>query len=382
MTQTEMNVVIIGSIHHNTLGVIRSLGEAGMDKECLRVLIVGENIDSVNLISKSKYVSAERIHYASTYGEIVPWMLENAPREGKDVVICCSDGASEAVMNAKESLAEKYQIPTLSMDATELMVKSNQNAVAQECGLHTPISGDFTISQELDWEIFPCIIKPYKSVAGAGKADIHILYSKEELANAWQSLEADAIQIQQYIEKEMEYQLIGCSLDGGRTILIPGFTKILRQPKNTNTGYLIYSPISDLEYDFESVEKFIRRIGYSGLFSVEFIRAKDGTDYFLEINMRNDGNAYCVKSAGVNLPYIWAYYQAFGAMPDAPTSFSKPIYFIPDFNDLKVALKQDGLLRWLRDFKNAQSHSIYNKGDMRPFRYEFFRQVKRIIKRK
>ena len=180
----------------------------------------------------------------------------------------------------------------------------------------------------------------------------------------------------------MEFQLIGCSLNAGESILIPGFTKILRQPKNTNTGYLCYSPIEKLEFDKDAVEKFIRRIGYSGLFSVEFIRAKDGTDYFLEINMRNDGNAYCVKSAGVNLPYIWAYYQAFGVMPDTPTSFSKPIYFIPDFNDLKVALKQDGLLRWLRDFKNAQSHSIYNKNDMGPFRFEFFRQVKRVIMRR
>ena len=40
-----------------------------------------------------------------------------------------------------------------------------------------------------------------------------------------------------------------------------------------------------------------------------FVRDNEGNDYFLEINMRNDGNAYCVTSAGVNLPYIWCYYQ-------------------------------------------------------------------------
>ena len=53
----------------------------------------------------------------------------------------------------------------------------------------------------------------------------------------------------------MEFQLIGCSLDGGETIIIPGYTRILRQPRNTNTGYLEYSPIEGLDYDSEAVHE-------------------------------------------------------------------------------------------------------------------------------
>ncbi len=49
------------------------------------------------------------------------------------------------------------------------------------------------------------------------------------------------MQIQEYIEKKMEFQLIGCSLEKGEKIIIPGFTQIIRQPDNTNTGYLRYS---------------------------------------------------------------------------------------------------------------------------------------------
>lgn len=41
-----------------------------------------------------------------------------------------------------------------------------------------------------------------------------------------------------------------------------------------------------------TVRYFIRDLGYSGLFSLEFIRDKSGKDYFMELNMRNDGNAY------------------------------------------------------------------------------------------
>lgn len=176
----------------------------------------------------------------------------------------------------------------------------------------------------------------------------------------------------------MEFQLIGFSLNEGETIIIPGYTKILRHPLNTNIGYLEYPLIKNLDFNSENVNAFIREIGYSDLFSVEFIRTENDTDYFLEINMRNDGNAYCVKSAGVNLPFIWWYSSLFGNLPDMPLSFSKSLHFIPDFNDLKVALSQRKGLEWLGDFFKAESHSIYNRKDIKPFLVEIVNQVKNI----
>lgn len=95
--------------------------------------------------------------------------------------------------------------------------------------------------------------------------------------------------------------------------------------------------------------------------------------------MRNDGNAYCVKSAGVNLPFIWCYYSVFGQLPDLPLSFDKTIRFIPDFNDLKVALSQGHGMTWLSDFVKAGSHSIYNGRDIKPFLVELVQQVKKHI---
>lgn len=113
------------------------------------------------------------------------------------------------------------------------------------------------------------------------------------------------IVIQEYIEKEIEFQLIGCSLNSGETIIVPGVSIILRQPSNTNTGFLKYVSLKEFQYSgIENCKQFIKTIGYSGLFSMEFLRGKDGKDYFMEINMRNDGNAICVTAAGVNLPYM------------------------------------------------------------------------------
>lgn len=375
----ELNVLVVGSLHHNTLGVVRSLGEAGVQGANLQILLVTLRHEEHNLISSSKYVDTKYVFFVNDYDEIVPWLQNHYDGQCK-VVICCSDGGAEAVISRAKELQGKYKTPNTIIPIEILSQKSQQGRIAKACGLNVPDSIDYQVNRILEWNDFPCIIKPYRSATGAGKDDVRIFATKDAMVHSLHTLGSDIIQIQQYIDKEMEYQLIGCSFDEGKTIIIPGFTKMIRQPKNTNTGYLMYSPINELDFDRDAVEMFIREIGYSGLFSVEFIRGKDGKDYFLEINMRNDGNAYCVKSAGVNLPYLWAFYQTYGKIPDIPLSFSESIYFIPDFNDLKVAFKQVGLIKWVKQFKKAQSHSIYNKQDMKPFRYEFWRQVKRVLK--
>lgn len=373
----SINVAVIGGNHHNTLGVIRSLGEQGINRENIHVLLIGNHIADRNIVSVSKYVLKRNVNHDESYDMIVKWLMELAKDKIKRVVICCSDGASEVVISNRNILSNNFYLPSIKFDINYLMEKSVQGKIAMKCGMKIPKCTVITCRNHVEWNCFPCITKPLKSIIGAGKYDICIATSQNELHAILEKLEANEIQIQEFISKKMEFQLIGCSLNEGETIIIPGYTKILRQPLNTNTGYLEYSPIENFDFNLESVNAFIREIGYSGLFSVEFIRAENDTDYFLEINMRNDGNAYCVKSAGVNLPFIWCYYSLFGNLPDMPLSFSKSLHFIPDFNDLKVALSQRKGLKWLGDFFKAESHSIYNRKDINPFLLEVVNQAKK-----
>ena len=53
----------------------------------------------------------------------------------------------------------------------------------------------------------------------------------------------------------------------------------------------------------DKVCEYINVLGYSGLFSVEFLLSNSGEAYFLEVNLRNDGNGYLPTYGGVNLPY-------------------------------------------------------------------------------
>ena len=369
------NVLVIGGLHHNTLGVIRSLGEEGIPSCNIRLLIVGMNISEKNILSMSKYVTNENIDYVNTDECIVPYMLRLQGDKTKRCVICCSDGSAEAVISNYDVLKKYYDLPRTKIDIHQLMKKQFQDQIAIECGFTVPYSKIINKGEEYSWSIFPCIIKPLKSVYGNGKADIIISHNKVELDEALLSIGGTSIQIQQYIKKEMEYQLIGCSLDSGKNVIIPGYTNIIRQPHNTNTGYLFYESLDRLSFNKEAVAKFMDRIGYSGLFSLEFIRDSEGKDFFLEINLRNDGNAYCVKTAGVNLPFIWCYYNWFKDLSDIHTTIDTPVYFMPDYNDIKVGIHSVGFIKWIYQFMSAKSHAVFNRKDISPFVFATWRFI-------
>lgn len=365
----EISAVIVGGLHHNTLGVIRSLGEEGIPKSNIRVLIVEEKYSNSNFLSKSKYLNKENIFNVSSYGEVSPWLEKNADIHKKSVVICCSDGSAEAVMASYDLLKDFYFTPSVKVNIHEFMSKEKQNELAIEAGFNIPASKVICTNDIIDWDVFPCIIKPLTSVSGV-KGDIRILYNRTELESALKETVAQNIQIQEYIDKKMEYQLIGCSLDDGNKVILPGYTDIIRQPEYTNTGYLRYSPIKGISFNSEAVSSFLKSLGYNGLFSIEFIRGKDENDYFLEINMRNDGNAYCVKSAGVNLPFVWCYYQMFDSLPDIKLEFDTPVLFIPDWLDARRGIQSAGIWGWIKQFYNAESHAVFNRRDMGPFLFQ------------
>lgn len=374
-----INVVVIGGLHHNTLGVIRSLGECKDAVINMKAIIITEDSGRTNIISSSRYIKTKDIIYVTVGDDIVSYLKKIAEDDIFRVIICCSDEAAEVVISHRDDLKKHYATPSSKIQISSLMNKEVQTSIARRCGMHIPFGSIFQKSDVSEWNTFPCIIKPVSSIKGGGKKDIRVCHNREDFDQSLQTVESDTVQIQLLIDKDMEYQLIGCSLDAGAEILIPGYTRIIRQPPNTNTGYLVYSPISHLQYDYDAVTKFVREIGYSGLFSIEFIRGEDNVDYFLEINMRNDGNAYCVKTAGINLPYIWCYYQMHHRIPNVPIEFHDPIWFIPDFADMRLGIHEKGLIKWIYQFIKADSHAIYNKRDLKPFVVKTFQLIRKII---
>lgn len=127
----KVSLTIIGSLHHNTLGVIRSIGEAKVPDTNITVVLVSKHKEKESIISTSKYIKPENIYWVNDYKGIVPFLIEKQENAENTVIICCSDGAAGEVISAKDMLKEKYKTPETIMDIRELMVKSNQDEIAK-----------------------------------------------------------------------------------------------------------------------------------------------------------------------------------------------------------------------------------------------------------
>ena len=75
--------------------------------------------------------------------------------------------------------------------------------------------------------------------------------------------------------------------------VIEGTCTRRKDVEELSCGFEVYYKDS-FNCDLNACKKFIKHIEYQGLFSMEYLRDKQENDYFMEINLRNDGNGICV----------------------------------------------------------------------------------------
>lgn len=378
------DIILIGGVHHNILGVIRSLGEKG-----IHPIVIVETDEKRPYIAYSKYI--KKLHICKDGDEIVSLLMNTyAGKEEKPVIAICSDQHSSLIDQKYDLLSQYFILPGARQQGviTSYMNKETMSKHAENCGMLIPKSSTILFSKLKDLKpTLPCIIKPIISKDGA-KSDIKKCFIDED----WESFTnskhvADEFQIQQYIEKEFEYQLIGLSLDYGETIIIPGVSIVLRPSEFSNTGFLKYIPKEDFERFNEIYDKckvFIKTIGYSGLFSMEFIRSLDGKDYFMEINFRNDGNAICVTASGINLPYLLYMHSTGNDVKSIIESKkAKTVYVMPEINDFYLVFRRKlSFFTWIKDLFRTDCFMEWSRKDPKPFFIIAADTVKQFIRKK
>lgn len=356
-------VVVIGADHHNTLGVIRGLGERGIKPDVL--LISNSNMV---FVGRSKYIN--RLIQITKDIDVCDCLLNNYKKEKeKPVIICCADPYEAEIDQHYYQLSEYFHLPGAKIQGsiTELMSKKRMSDLACEVGLGIPRTWYYEADNnvELLQINVPCIVKPLSSIVGS-KEDIRIINSPNQLQDYLMKSRLEQAQIQEFIDKDFEYQLIGCSTP--QEVIIPGVSKILRPCKGSNTSFLHYTPLDEGFCDIAKCVDFVRHTGYYGLFSMEFLRDKNGKDYFMEINFRNDGNAICTTAAGVSLPYVW-YLSCIGQDYSVETNKPiKPIYVMPDMAELKLLFTgKISIFEYLNDLRKTNRFMEFDLRDIRPF---------------
>lgn len=119
----------------------------------------------------------------------------------------------------------------------------------------------------------------------------------------------EKILIEEYIKIEKEYAVLGFS--DGNDVVIPGIIQFVEWSKS-HPGVALkgkIKPIAGYEDTIRLFKQLILRIGYIGIFDIDFVSSGDKI-YFVELNLRIGGSAYAVSKMGCNLPAMMVKYMS------------------------------------------------------------------------
>ncbi|MDE5611502.1 MAG: ATP-grasp domain-containing protein [Odoribacter sp.] len=374
----DNKVIVFGGSHHNTLGLVRSLGEESVD-----VYVVIHGVTS-SFVSQSIYIT--ECKFVKNGNEGIEYIIQNFSKENlKPIILCSSDEAACIVDVNYDRLKDDFFFANAGKAGriTNYMNKEELVRLAKECGFNVPrswsISNKYPIQNDIS---FPCITKPLLSVQGS-KADMFVCHTKQELEeNLLRRKEfCSQFQLQEYLEKDYEISLLGYI--NKKKLVLPGVIKKIREYpiKRGSSSFAVLLPFDEFDIERDAIKEILERIGYTGLFSIEFIRY-EGKNYFLEINFRNDGNGYIPVAAGVNLPYLLCLSLLGIENENMQMTVHKPYFFMADFRDFRhIFDKRLTLQRWWKDLRKTDIFLVYNKYDKTPFICELKSIIGKGIKR-
>lgn len=345
-------MIVIGTNHHNTLSIIRSLGQRGIYPD---VILYGNNVAG-GFVVRSKYIRV--CHCFETAEEAINELSKlcisgNINEKRKICVITCSDEVASILDHQYEEWKERLSFFNCGEKGllTYYMDKQVQVDIAKEVGISVPDSLTHRIGEELlDKVMLPCIVKPLESIHGGKK--ISVCDDWESAINVLNTYnEGDVVQIQQYIQGDYEIVVDGLALEAD--IIIPGYIKKFRNIKG-GTTYSESYPLNSLPTAIiNSIKTMLRRMHYYGLFGVELIVSR-GVYYFIEVNLRNDATTYTLSKAGINLPYIY-YLSTYGVDYSNELNVIRNIRSMVEYRDLDfVFSRKISYHQWLKEKRNCE----------------------------
>lgn len=364
-----MNVIIVGINHNNTLGLIWSLGEAGH----LITLVLHKS--KYNYANKSKYVKST--YLINDDSEIIDLLKKLAiGTKDKPVVFVSTDEDATLLNEHYLELSEYCYFEGGRPDGSINLYrdKDEGECLAKKCGFTIPQTVVIKSPVELTNVALrhPLFIKANNSVHG-GKSAMKKCDTYEEAESFVNSLPQDyfPLQVQEFIEKEYELMLLGCSLYGGKRVICPIANKKIRQyPKNTGGGAWSLSTevaaSEELRLLAEKVANYLKEIEYTGNFSAEFLYS-GGKYYFLEINLRNDGTSWLSTCSGYNLPDMVTR-SFFEDNVNADDCVFHQRHYMNILWDMAYAFHGGiGFFKWLSQISTNTCYSHYNKKDIKVF---------------
>lgn len=352
-------IVIWGDDHHNALGLLRMLG-----KRDFNVFFLVHRVNS-NIATASRYCTDYLI--VQTIEEGLNYLYKNyTDKENKAVLLFTADKYSEAANNNLDKLKDYFYVsgPSKQGLLAEIDDKYVMGEMASKCGINIPNTILVPESSINEIHDFPVIIKPCSPTGKDFKTKV--VKGTKYLVKVSNSLiPGKRYVVQAFIEKEADGLIYGCRTHDGKTILA-GICIRNRWGDDGCGSFGYITPDIPAAINQAGIARFLERIEFTGLFSVEYALTDDNA-YFYEFNLRNDGTSVLFYNAGSNLALAYVN-SCFGIIEEVPLKANGKQYLMHEildqFNiyDGNVSRKQ-----WLKDKEKVTLHFLYDPDDMRPY---------------
>lgn len=359
----EREFIVLCGEYYNPLGIIRSLGEAGIKP----ITIVKKN--EFQLTSKSKYI--KKLHFVNSIEEGFNLLLETYANEKCPPYVYTAD---DKTMTHIDQHYDEIRGRAFCFNAgkpgriTFYMNKDNINRIAIKHGLNV-LNATVVNKGEIPSGLeYPIITKPIASTMGAWKGDMYICNSEKDLKEAYGKILSEKLLLQKYIHKKNEYCLEGLSVAHGQSVAISiasSYNYIL------DNGYSPYMTVRNFDKPAlgEKLKEILKEIGYEGIFEIEFLVDENDQLWFCEINFRNSTWSYASTCAGMNLPYKWAEYMRQGKIDSdfikkVPSDFTAMVE-VHDYAN-RVKTNKISKLQWFNELRKCKCRYFLGKNDLMP----------------
>lgn len=370
------NHIVFASDNFNTLSLVRILGEAKINP--IWICCVGVDI---NLTRSSRYVN--QIIDVSSEEESLAALLQYGDPLNPPFVYTTDDN-NESLLDKNFDLLEgKFYFFNAGSAGrlTKLMDKQKLCELAEKLGLQIPkgeVISPGQLPQNLKFPVYTKTLTPYSK---GWKRDHDVFETADDLLAAYEGMVSEKLLIQEYVNKKDEIAIYGISIDAGREIYMPCFSRQLRMTHNNIGAYKSFEVFSD-ENLTSKIKILIREIGFSGIFEAEFIKSKDDKLFFLEINFRFPLSHYACYSLGYNLPLMWASGLLSNHIELLSTPRKSQLIFMNEPSDFQrsVKLHQVSFLHWIRDLIKADEYILFNWKDIVPLFTFYIHKMKKKFK--
>ncbi len=372
--------IIYGSYSANTLGQIRGLGEKGIMP--IAVLIHRNTFR----IDKSRYIS--ELFDVEDVDEGIDLIISKYGNEPyKPFLYTDRDNVVEALDRRYDEIVDKFFFWNAGGKGMlhKFFNKKEQIKLAEKCGFSVPKTEVVKVGEMPQSLSYPIFTKSVDSLNPYWKGNAYICNTEQELRDVYKKMDVKEILLQEYIVKKDEMPIEGISINGGKEIKLLGRTVSYRFQDDSFGTYRYVEPFNDAAFE-NKIQTYIREVGYTGAFEIEFILDKDYNPLFLETNFRIAQQNYGYVKLGANIPYLYAVSVLQEHMADDEIKYiaKRKINIMHEFEDFKISVlhKNNSLWAWVKDVYNTDCFSFYNSNDRYPFYYTLASKIRNTIRKK